>query len=305
MPHVLIDKALQYKPSIHQLKTFQTNRMRFLLTMRVLTTSKIQDEALMIQRYHAIPFFLILMRTPPIERIRPDNEEVGPSCSNCQRKNCNELGNLHRIEFHRVASDRMKRRKFKLFMTSNNRRTEHDLCTECKTYLTSNHKKTIEENAWPAFIWKMLTNDDVKRAYGSLAWCLIPKQWRHWYIQSIKHFEFQTYNNIEIHIPEPAITDVTADIVEFDELISTCSLPKLADACNRYMIPTVLCPFGCSEFKNKTGYVSMDLIFQIYLPKAVVELYSSRVGFSAVVNAREGFIEFQNRIESEWLLNPD
>ena len=33
-------------------------------------------------------------RTPPIETLRPDNEEVDPSCSNCQRKNCNELGNL-------------------------------------------------------------------------------------------------------------------------------------------------------------------------------------------------------------------
>jgi hypothetical protein len=226
-----------------------------------------------------------------IETLRPDNEEVDPSCSNCQRKNCNELRNLYSIEFQRVTSDGMKRRKFyKLFTTSNNIRTEHDLCTECKIYLTSNHKKSIEENAWPAFIWKMfITDNDVKRAYGSLAWCLIPKQWRHWYIYSIKHFEFQTYNNVEINIPKPAITDITEEIVEFDELIGTCSLPKLADACNRYMIPTVLCPFGCSEFKNKTGYVSMDLIFQRYLPKVVIELYSNRVGFSSVLNAREDF----------------
>ena len=246
----------------------------------------------------------VLETTPPSIAVTQESTDYVTYCENCRRRNTNESSDFYTIQFTRMNSDDLRRRKFKLFPISNESRTVHDLCEQCSIYLTTNEKSAIKENAWPAFIWKVLNQREVIRFYGNKAWCLIPKQWRHWYLESLRNQQI-SYSSISIDNPEPSVCDISEKIIEFQHLIKSYSLPKLAEACNRFMIPTVMCPFGCSEFHHKTGHLSLDLIIQRYLQKVTIQLYSDRAGFCYVQNAREDFVEFGRKIETSWLLNEE
>ena len=230
-------------------------------------------------------------------------------CCNCRRRNNEAVmamdADLYTLSFYVKSSDDLRRRKFKSFRTSKNSKTQHMLCGECLTYLTSDNSKEIERNAWPAFIWKTMIDNQVKLVYGNNGWRLIPKQWRYWWLESLMEYENETYGDIQMNHPKPSIIDISFERKDWKKLIQSYELPKLAEACNKYLRPTVLCPFGCSEFIHKGGTVSMDLIFQRYLHYVVIETYSNRVGFDYVKNAREDFIELKDGDESKWLLNDE
>ena len=53
-------------------------------------------------------------------------------------------------------------------------------------------------------------------------------------------------------------------------------LQKLRDACNRYLLPTILCRYGCTEFLHKCNHLSFDLVLQRYLQKVHIILPSDR-----------------------------
>ena len=42
---------------------------------------------------------------------------------------------------------------------------------------------------------------------------------------------------------------------------------SIANACNQYLLPTVLCPWGCSEFIHSTGYLDVESTLQRFLQK--------------------------------------
>ena len=76
--------------------------------------------------------------------------------------------------------------------------------------------------------------------------------------------------DVTLHDPPSFFEDKTKDIIHWDELINSYSLPNLRDACNKYLVPTILRPFGCSEFIHKCGHVAIDMIFQRYIPKCIL-----------------------------------
>ena len=59
--------------------------------------------------------------------------------------------------------------------------------------------------------------------------------------------------------PSPIFEDVTMKIDEFNNKINTGKLPDLAEACNKYMIPLVMCPWGESVFLHKCQYIPYDI----------------------------------------------
>ena len=137
--------------------------------------------------------------------------------------------------------------------------------------------------------------------YGNLIWKFVPTTWRYWWLDSFQAF----FADTSIEQPCSYFVDRTYDIQRWDELITSCTLPNLRDACNELLIPKILCPFGCSEFYFKHGIVSLDIVIQRYLPKCLLKKYmSNKAGFVYIETARDDYIRNENDYDS-WLLNDE
>ena len=98
-----------------------------------------------------------------------------------------------------------------------------------------------------------------------------------------RHFThtFTEFNNISIYKPPLILINRTFDLSEWNELISSKSLPNISLAYNKHMIPCTLYPWGCSEFNFHSGCLALDIIFQRYLMKFNIDLieYASQMKY--------------------------
>ena len=132
------------------------------------------------------------------------------------------------------------------------------LCLEC-----SNHLVTIDnaaeaslcQHSWPGYIWSFLTNIDMHRQYGEKIWRFIPIQWRYWWISEVKRSFPTVFANVSIESPTPIFADRTSDINEWNQDIDSYLLSRLASTCNKHLMPSGMCPWGCTEYIHR--YVKM------------------------------------------------
>jgi hypothetical protein len=243
------------------------------------------------------------------------NVEMGEEnsfCENCHRRNSNYLRDnfegIYEIHFTSHPSDTIRlRRKFKMMTIGRDRICQCTLCTECKNHLTvSNNKEALKsENTWPSFIWMLLSSTNIHNMYGRSVWKFIPTPWRYWWVQELKELYPNTFSQITILDPSPVFIDRTMEITEWDRDINSFELPKLARACNKYLIPKVMCPWGCTEYTHQSGYLEFDLIIQRYLPKCLIaKLMSNVMKLNLTFSARDDYIRREGD-EDRWLLNPD
>ena len=227
-------------------------------------------------------------------------------CRNCQRKQSKYLidtyGPLYMIQFHQVSSELVKKKcKFKHITISSDEIVELSLCHQCAQHLTCDNFKERNDsrNTWTGFIWNTLKDPCIQQNYGDYIWRFIPEVWRYWWIESAQNIM------IDITVEEPScfFVDRTAQIKDFDDSINSYSLPRLRDACNQYLIPNVLCPFGCSEFGFKSGFISIDIVFQRYLPKCNLKLMNNSKAFKYIEYSRDDYIRREGDYD-EWILNP-
>ena len=90
---------------------------------------------------------------------------------------------------------------------------------------------------------------------------------------------------------------------DWHEGINSQKLPSIADVCNHLLIPTVLCPWGCSEFLHSTGKLDLDVILQRYFQKTYLHV-SDLNKFSKVIAARDDYIRDKIEDYDNLLLNP-
>ena len=87
--------------------------------------------------------------------------------------------------------------------------------------------------------------------------------------------------------------------------INSYTLPKSRDTCNKILIPTIFYPFVCLDFNHKCGCVTIDMTFQQYLPKCILEKYINNINaFQYVETNRDDNICTKNDVKS-WVLNDD
>ena len=233
-------------------------------------------------------------------------------CKNCLRKQSNYLmnnfGELYTLQFVRVRSDEIaKRSKFRRVKYASGRNMYlSSLCMECWNYLNPDVEiKTAKSNVntWPAFVCTVLLNSKALHTYGIKLWQLVPQIWRHWWIDTLPLFATE-YSNISLDHPTPLFFDRSNEVIEWNTLIASQSLPNIAKACNKYMIPCVLCPWGCSEFIFHTGHVSLDIVFQRYLKKVNLDLIHDISVMKYIQHSRDDFIRWSG-VYDVWLLNPN
>ena len=151
---------------------------------------------------------------------------------------------------------------------------EYRVCPQCKVHLCSKEKKLYNAftYTWPGFVWSMLSSRQVMVAYGAEVWRFIPKQWRPWWIHCIRNKFPQVYGNISLEDPQPIFTDVTQIQRDFEAGTNAhnpakAAFAQLRDTCNKFLIPIVSCPYGCSEYLHKCNQLPMDILYQFYLPR--------------------------------------
>ena len=232
-------------------------------------------------------------------------------CENCLRKQSEYLirnyGDQYKIEFTNRRSDEIKKRKkFRRIVASNTYTGSFCLCRQCDNFLAPESDDIVarsSENVWPAFIYSTLSDENVISSYKSKVWQLIPKLWRYWWVDNLTLFEC-AYNDITIDYPESIIVDRSLENMEWLADIGSQKLPHISSACNKYMMPCVLCPWGCSEFNFSCGHIPLDIMFQRFLPKTNITLIENIDHMKFVNYCRDDYIRFDGNYDC-WLLNKD
>ena len=236
-------------------------------------------------------------------------------CFNCHRRQTDflqQFGRSYHTEFFQLKGTDVKtRRRFKLCNIDYSDSNELLVfCQQCKEHLTRNTSDgpNRAEFTWPAFIWWFLSNKELRSMYRpSHLWKFIPSIWRHWwvadFITTIRNEEER--NCISLDRPQPFFIDRTSDIEEWEDLIKSQTLPNLRYTCNKYCIPTVSCPFGCTTFIFRSGSIGLDVIFQRFLPKYIFKKFlTNKNSFKFCEFARDDYIRDEDEEYDNWLLNP-
>ena len=119
----------------------------------------------------------------------------------------------------------------------------------------------MTKNTWPAFVWTVLKNGKVREIYGESIWQFIPQQWRYWWIETLKTKYPHVFGEVTIENPPPIFVDRTPELSEWKDDMDSQLLSRIASSCNIHLLPKNLCPWGCSEFDHKVGYLDFDIVW--------------------------------------------
>ena len=198
----------------------------------------------------------------------------------------------------------------------NNANRELCLCSQCYNYLTLSDdelKKVTSLVVWPSFLWFALKNESIQDVYGDIMWRFIPNNMRRWWLESIDIFH--CFSEITIRNPKSYFLDITYDNEDMMTNIRSGNFRKVATACNKYLLPTVLFPWGCSDYIHKSGLFEFDFAIQRFLLKVEIKpmMTSNRkkpYRHDFIVSARDDYIRLlvddYDRIllNKKWLVRP-
>jgi predicted GIY-YIG superfamily endonuclease len=252
-------------------------------------------------------------------------------CLNCRRvptnvdEPCTDVGYLAFHDFHVVDVDKsIMARKFcfidKQFFRSHKNSEgvlRTSLCTECAKYMRQEtvlrgERKVNQDWAivWPAFVWQLLSSPSVSEKVGINIWCIIPKQWRIWWLQSFQELFNGKYETATLDFPKQVVRDLTSERVKADKLIKELKLFDIENEWDEILKWSVACPFGCTEFVHKTMNMSYDIVIA-----RAFELTDEDIKFVTAKPAseidqklrgiRNDFLTFPMKYKVSKLNNPD
>lgn len=96
---------------------------------------------------------------------------------------------LDHLVFHRVPLPEISfRKKFCLMKRWDlSQLVPVVLCEQCKVALCQAMFDDDEkcECCWPAFVWSLFSNSDMRREHRELLWALVPDVWRPWWLHAV------------------------------------------------------------------------------------------------------------------------
>lgn len=227
-------------------------------------------------------------------------------CANCHRCQINNCPHSYELDLCTVSSsDIVGRRQFCFVKGTNEANSrEYTMCKQCATHLTHDAKVANKsEYTWPGLFWNLLQYEGIREHYtAEYIWKLIPIQWRPWWIHEIQLQFPLFFRNVTLLEPKPIFFDRTSDLSEWNEAIEVQQLCRIANVCDKYLLPTVLCPWGCSEFLHMSGKLDLVSLIQRFIQKCIVSEPDVEK-IELVDSARDDYIRDSIDEYDEWLHN--
>ena len=149
----------------------------------------------------------------------------------------------------------------------------------------------------------MLSDQSLTNNYGVKLWQLIPYKWRHWWLPAVRNILI--YSNVSLESPSPIFIDKTNSYHEWTSRIESGSLGELKDACNNLLIPTILCPWGCTEYCHNHGTFHVDILFQHMMRKSLWTLINKPKLINKIESARTDYLRENVSSYEDLLFNPN
>jgi len=134
------------------------------------------------------------------------------------------------------------------------------VCAQCCMYLKERdmgkNLDRFRHCVWPVIMWTWLSGPHLVSKFGHSLWRLIPETIRPWWINQLPLL----YKDCTLTEPPALLSDVTNSRDELCQAIETNELSGLVSAVEKYLLPTVKCPYGCNEFLHKTQSAPFDVV---------------------------------------------
>jgi hypothetical protein len=167
------------------------------------------------------------------------------------------------------------------------------LCGLCRIYLaadTEEHKhntkrKVLEQLVWPAMIWRLLKMKEIIKL-----WDFLPELWRAWWKPQV----CVVHPNIKrvLNMISLKVGDATEARYLLQKITNDLKMKEMIDVVDNWMLPNVKCPWGCDEYPDEVGGLSLDIIFKRFIPSLNIDsiAYSHAADFTLVTGVREDYI---------------
>jgi len=188
-----------------------------------------------------------------VQNLSDEESDVEPvvECTNCHRRKPIEDTGIELDFVMRQVSELSTRRQWCSFAPSELViGAEYHFCVECCEYLDTDNNGAVDDwtRMWPAYIWNVLTDMEVRNCLDINAWCLVPLKWRTWWLESLQE-ECPDYMGGEITMahPQPSFRDATGDRDALLRMKKNLRLGEIRQTLNKLLLPNILCPWGCCE----------------------------------------------------------
>ena len=246
-----------------------------------------------------------------IRKLTKQLDDVIVKCANCNRRPNPHLSSPdYQMCLQPVSSNLIFGKRTYSFVQSTRQSDNpinYQLCQQCTIHLSDKDSDKANEPQviWPSFYWAILQSTDIHKCYNSkFIWGFIPLIWRKWWYDEIK-LQFPIYydHSISLLQPDAFFVDRTEDLNIWNNAMECQQLSSIADVCNRFLLPTVLCPWGCSEFLHCVGFLDIDTIMQRFIEKCDLSIVDAKKKLSKVVHTRDDFIRDSIDDYDMWLCN--
>ena len=236
------------------------------------------------------------------------HSKMTQKCSNCNRRPFNRCPERNEIQFQTVRSDEIKAQRAFIFVrhTRSADPIECQMCTQCASCLILEDipEATMFKCSWPEFFWNFFQSLHVRQKHSAeFVWKLIPFQWRKWWFNELQIQFPVRFGSVSLSEPAPMFVDRTEYFYEFNAGVKSQNLPKIVDACNRFLMPTILCPWGCSEFLHMSGKIDLDTMIRRFIERSCF-CDPGMEKFNKVEYFRDDFIRPKQEDHGMWLCNP-
>lgn len=137
------------------------------------------------------------------------------------------------------------------------------LCNDCYEYIFA--KRNCPAQYWPAMVWKFLIHKKNETCTSSKninvlsiedRWLLLPKEWQLMWMHAVQ--VRYPLSIIELQ-SDPSFCLKTAERNDLLDTIKSLKWKELGPAMDEHLaIPSVRCPWGCSEFLHKVNLLPLE-----------------------------------------------
>ena len=247
------------------------------------------------------------------------NGSLKKCCVNCKRCNMDMNGNIiYNVHIQRrngiTGISRSALVDFEELQCEEDSYVLCDECTSLIQFKILNPKKRVPWNiGWPSFLWHSFILPENEERILNI-WRLLPIDWRTSWLEKIQ-FIHSSFENLEINSGGITFDNGTFELEKFKEDLSSWKRVRVEDCLNKHCVPTVRCPWGCTEYIENCGFLSFGIFLFSLKPIIfiVTENYLSFPSGLGVVSRqncfngmRPDYLDFEDcRLKNpEWKIKP-